>query len=53
MKEQHTTKKGPGRRHKEGTHRGSLRKKEDLPREFSGAKLARKAVLSKITLRAA
>lgn len=51
MKAKHTTKAGPGRYHVEGTNRGSLRKKDDLPREFSGAKLIRKAIRSQITVR--
>lgn len=51
MKEAHTTKKGPGRFHRSGTNRGSLIQKDDLPRKFSGAKLARKAVLRRITTR--
>lgn len=43
-REAHTTKKGPGRRHVEGTNRGSTRNKSDLPSGWAGDKLRRKAM---------
>lgn len=46
----HTTKFGPGRRHVEGTWRGSKRDKTWLPTGFPDAKLARKALLKTIGL---
>lgn len=47
----HTTKSGPGRRHVEGTNRGSLHKKDHLPSGDPGDKLIRKALLGQITKR--
>ncbi len=47
----HTAKSGPGRRHVEGTYRGSKRNKGWLPNGFPGAKLARKAITKTIGLR--
>ncbi len=51
MKEKHTTKKGPGRRHVDGTYRGSILDKSKLPSEAPGSKLKRKAIKQTITLR--
>lgn len=51
MKQKHTTKKGPGRCHVDGTNRGSTRMKEDAPSGFPGAKLERRAFWKTITLR--
>jgi hypothetical protein len=46
----HTTKKGPGRCHVERTWRGTKIDKDDnLPREYPGAKLARKAKAKTLT----
>lgn len=53
----HTTKKGPGRRHVDGTYRNGFPRRhvdadgKELPREYPGAKLARKAMAETLTKR--
>ncbi len=48
MKQKHTTKKGPGRCHVDGTDRGSLINKN---KRIEGNKLAEKARQKRLTLR--
>ena len=51
MKQKHTTKKGPGRFHVNGTNRGSTRNKEGLPFGDPGDKLRRAAIRQTLGMR--
>lgn len=53
MLQAHTTKRGPGQMHVEGTSRNGKRRpaKSKLPHSFAGAKTLRKALLGQLTIR--